>query len=119
MSAPSQQRFLTAFEEYLNAVVVQAKDRSRHRIRDIQSYLELRRNTIGAKPSFAIMEAEMNLPEEVIKHPVMVELTNLTIDLLCIGNVSIPPQPRLVTSQLTDKSLGLSLLQQGTSHIRR
>jgi hypothetical protein len=65
------------------------------------------------------MEAEMDLPEEVMRHPVMVELTNLTIDLLCIGNVSIPPQSRLVTSQLTDNPPGLSLLQQRTSLIRR
>ncbi|RKU48578.1 terpene cyclase, variant 3 [Coniochaeta pulveracea] len=86
MSTPAQQRFLTTFEEYLNAVVDEAKDRSHHRIRDVRSYLKLRRNTIGAKPSFAILEAGMELPEEVLNHPVLVELTNLTIDLLCIGN---------------------------------
>lgn len=61
MSTPAQQRFLTTFEEYLNAVVDEAKDRSHHRIRDVRSYLKLRRNTIGAKPSFAILEAGMEL----------------------------------------------------------
>jgi hypothetical protein len=91
MSPSSQRRFLATFEEYLNAVVTQAKDRCDSHIRDIQSYLELRRNTIGAKPSFAIMEAEMDLSDEIMGHPAMVELTNLTIDLLCIGNVSNTP----------------------------
>lgn len=93
MSTPAQQRFLTTFEEYLNAVVDEAKDRSHHRIRDVRSYLKLRRNTIGAKPSFAILEAGMELPEEVLNHPVLVELTNLTIDLLCIGNVRNDHKP--------------------------
>jgi hypothetical protein len=50
--------------------------------------LEVRRDTIGAKPSFAILETAMNLPDEAVHHPDIVELSTLTIDMILLGNVS-------------------------------
>jgi hypothetical protein len=88
-SPQSQKRFVETFEEYLEAVVQQAADRGRSFIRSIESYLELRRNTAAAKPSFALLELDMSLPDEVIYHPVIQELNVVTVDMLCIGNVSI------------------------------
>jgi len=70
----------------MDSVVQQAVDRSNSYIRDFDSYFEVRRDTIGAKPSFAICELYLNLPEEVMNHPVIMKLTELCIDMLIIGN---------------------------------
>lgn len=64
----------------------QADDRNSSRIRDVNSYFDVRRDTIGAKPSFTINEIHMNLPDEIITHPVVAKLTSLCIDALIIGN---------------------------------
>lgn len=68
-------------------MVQQAADRTHKYIRTIQEYLEVRRDTIGAKPSFAILELDMNLPDEAIHHPVIEELSILSIDMILLGNV--------------------------------
>ncbi|KAI0922944.1 terpene cyclase [Taiwanofungus camphoratus] len=81
-----QRRFMDAFQPYINAVVQQAEDRTKNHIRNVQSYLEIRRDTVGVRPAFAICELYMNIPEEVIRHSVIAELTNLCIDMVIIGN---------------------------------
>jgi terpene synthase-like protein len=50
--------------------------------------LEVRRDTIGAKPSFAILETAMNLPDEAVYHPDIVELSVVAVDMILLGNVS-------------------------------
>ncbi|KAN0078464.1 Isoprenoid synthase domain containing protein [Tylopilus felleus] len=85
-STQSQKRFIKTFEEYLEAVVQQAIDRNKHRIRDIKSYIDVRRDTIGAKPSFALLELALDIPDEVIAHPAIQEMSFASIDMLCIGN---------------------------------
>jgi hypothetical protein len=72
----------------LHGTAQQAEDRSRSHIRDIASYLEVRRRTIGARPSFNILEMDMDLPDEVKYNPTILELELLAIDLTIIANVS-------------------------------
>ncbi|PMD27043.1 terpenoid synthase [Hyaloscypha hepaticicola] len=87
ISTPTfQSRFLKTWEEYLRGTAQQAEDRSRAHIRDIASYLEVRRRTIGAKPSFNILEMDMDLPDEVKYNPTILELELLAIDLTIIAN---------------------------------
>jgi Delta6-protoilludene synthase len=62
-------RFIDSFEAYTNAVVQQAEDREAGHIRDAESYFKVRRETAGMKPSLAIVEIHMNIPEEVMNHP--------------------------------------------------
>jgi hypothetical protein len=85
----AQRRFVETFNQYMDAVVQQAEDRTKHHIRTFDSYLEVRRDTIGAKPSFAILELDMDLPDEVFNHPTLENLRMWVIDMLCIGNVSL------------------------------
>ena len=82
----AQVRFINAFRVYVGAVVQQAIDRSLGYIRDVDSYLELRRKTLGAWPAFAIIEIHMNILPHVMDHPVIQKLTVLCIDLIAIGN---------------------------------
>ncbi|EIM79126.1 terpenoid synthase [Stereum hirsutum FP-91666 SS1] len=103
----SQRRFVAAFDDYMNAVVQQAKDRTHSTIRDIDSYMEVRRKTIGAWPSFALLELDMDLPEDFMDHPVMHELHVLSISMICLGNVSdIAPLPSDIVSWNLEQSRG-------------
>ncbi|KAJ7459414.1 terpenoid synthase [Mycena galericulata] len=85
-SPSAQRRFVDTFAAYTQSVVEQAADRDQNIIRTVDAYLAVRRDTIGAKPSFALLEFDMDLPAEVLEHPTMISLTNATIDLLILGN---------------------------------
>ncbi|KAB5518870.1 terpenoid synthase [Coniochaeta sp. 2T2.1] len=89
MGDTASRRFTATFDDYLNSVVTQAADRGTKRVRNIQSYLALRCRTVGAYPSFAIMEAGLSIPDSVMNLPIVVELTNVVTEMLCIGNDQI------------------------------
>ncbi|KAJ7120736.1 terpenoid synthase [Mycena crocata] len=82
----SQRRFITAFQLYMDSVVLQAQDRDESRIRGIDEYFAVRRDTIGAKPSFTINAIRMSIPNEVMDTEPIVVLTAACIDMLIIGN---------------------------------
>lgn len=86
-SLPSQQHFLQSYTAYLHATVVEARDREEAHCHTIDDYLKLRRDTVAAKPTFAIYEMGMNLPDEVFSNPVIAELAEYIIDLTLISNV--------------------------------
>lgn len=78
----------------------QAIDRSEHRIRDVESYIGLRRKTSSIMPSFALLELALDIPDDVISHPAIQEMILASTDLIMIGNVSttydqIAPRTRL------------------------
>lgn len=82
-----QKRFISSFQRYTDAVVQQSCDRGDHRrVRDIQSYFDLRRETIGTLPSFALMELHMNIPDHVMSHPAVQRMTDLCTDMVSMGN---------------------------------
>ncbi|KAG1819038.1 terpenoid synthase [Suillus subaureus] len=85
-SGQSQKRFIAAMDEYLEGVVQQAIDRSRHHIRDIQSYFNVRRRTVGVRPSFAIVELGLNIPDEVISHPRIEDMVVASVDMVIVAN---------------------------------
>jgi Delta6-protoilludene synthase len=64
--------------------VQQAHDRLHDHIRDIDSYLALRRDTIGAKLAFALLDGE----DDAMNEPKIVELENTAIDIISLSNVS-------------------------------
>lgn len=47
-----------------------------------------RRHTVGARPAFALLEMDIEIPEDVFDSPPMVKLQALTVDMLCIANAS-------------------------------
>jgi hypothetical protein len=75
----------------LNGTAEQAEDRGTARIRDVKSYFEIRRRTIGALPSFTILEMGMDLPDDVVEHPVIKALKALAVDMAIIANVGHRP----------------------------
>lgn len=84
----------------MDAVVQQAEDRDDKHVRSIQGYFDVRRNTIGARPSFAILEIDMDLPDEVFYDPTIVKLTALCIDMLILGNDMVSYNVEYVLSKI-------------------
>ncbi|KAG6897311.1 hypothetical protein C0992_002613 [Termitomyces sp. T32_za158] len=80
-------RFIEALDKYTAAVAGEAHDRAQNYIRNIDEYFLLRRDTIGAKPAFVVLEFGLNLPNEVFEDPVIQSLTNVCIDLIILSNV--------------------------------
>lgn len=74
--------------DYLDGTAEQAVDRNKSYIRDLDSYFELRRKTIGVLSSFNMLEMDTEIPDEALEHPVIVELLSLAVDLTIIANVS-------------------------------
>jgi hypothetical protein len=68
--------------------VQEAEDHTRKHIRTIDEYMEMRRDSIGMKTVFAILEIGLNLPDEVVRHPVINELSTLALELVLLDNVS-------------------------------
>ena len=69
-------------------MVEEAEDRVHNRIRPVQDYLRLRRDTCGARPTLTLFEFGLNLPNEVTSHSILVSLTQDAVDLIILVNVS-------------------------------
>ncbi|KAF8484312.1 terpenoid synthase [Gautieria morchelliformis] len=85
-SPTSQRHMVESFTAYLESVIQQAIDRDTNTIRTIDSYFQNRRENIGARPSYVPMELDLDLPDEVFYHPVIVELSIYIADLIILGN---------------------------------
>lgn len=83
-----KKRFIKNLSDYLDGTAEQAADRDKSHIRDMTSYFELRRKTIGVLSSFDMLEMNMEVPDEVFEHPVVIKLLSLAVDLTIIANVS-------------------------------
>ncbi|KAG6892452.1 hypothetical protein C0992_000444, partial [Termitomyces sp. T32_za158] len=82
----ARRRFIKTFDEYTTSVVHQAEDRAQNHIRNIDDYLRVRRDTVGATSSLNILEFSLNLPDEVFEDPVIQNLANACTDLILIDN---------------------------------
>ena len=71
------------------AVHVQATDRDEGIVEDLESYIELRRDTSGCKPVFDLIEYSLgiDLPDAVVNHPVIQSLNQGSNDLVTWSNV--------------------------------
>lgn len=71
------------------AAVKQAEDRATGRVPDLESYITMRRDTSACKPCFALIEyaALIDLPDEVMSHPVIMAMEEATNDLVTWSNV--------------------------------
>ena len=74
---------------YLRSVIVEASDREKSTVRDIEAYMSLRRRTAACQIVLAIPEFGLNLVDEVYYHPAVTELINCVVELIIIDNVSV------------------------------
>lgn len=66
---------------------LQAIDRDEGRIRTIDEYFELRRGTIGVRPSWDYYLLSSDIPDEAIAHPHVERLAIAAIDMTILANV--------------------------------
>lgn len=87
-SPGTQQRFLETFDFFFQSVTQQAADRASGSIPDLESYIALRRDTSGCKPCWALIEYanNLNLPDEVMDHPIIRSLGEAANDLVTWSN---------------------------------
>jgi len=81
-------RFINGFDVYMKSMIKEAEDRENERVRTVDDYLQLRRETFAAQASISFLSFGLELPEEVLLHPVMQNMTLVSMDILCIINVS-------------------------------
>ena len=62
-------------------------------ILDIKTYIEMRCNTSSCKPVFNLVKysLDLELPDDIIEHPIIVALNQGANDLVTWSNVSLPP----------------------------
>ncbi|KAG1868624.1 isoprenoid synthase domain-containing protein [Suillus subluteus] len=82
------ERFIHGNELFFAAVVKQVDDRAKGNMYDLESYIVQRRNVVGLKPCFALIEfvARIDLPDEVMSHPVIMALEDATNDHISWSN---------------------------------
>ncbi|KAF9445438.1 terpenoid synthase [Macrolepiota fuliginosa MF-IS2] len=78
--------FVHGFDLYMKSMIVEAEDRETKRVRPVEDYLQLRRETFGAEATISLLGFGLELPEEVLSHPVIKSMTLAAMDLLCITN---------------------------------
>jgi hypothetical protein len=79
-------RFLDAFQRYTDAVVKRNSDKDHHRVRSVEEYFTLRRETIAYKTVFALCLIDIDIPEEVLNHPHILLLEQAALDMMIISN---------------------------------
>ncbi|KDQ58781.1 hypothetical protein JAAARDRAFT_47108 [Jaapia argillacea MUCL 33604] len=88
-SAPgAERRFIETFDAFFLAVYQQAIDRKNGVVPDLESYIDLRRDTSGCRPCWALIEYAYNLdiPDEVMNHPLIQSLGDAANDLVTWSN---------------------------------
>jgi hypothetical protein len=81
------QNFISGFEAYCTAVIHEMEDHRSKRVRNVEDYLALRRNTSGVAPTLSIIEFGLDLPMDVLQYPTVASLTECAINLIAIVNV--------------------------------
>ena len=77
---------------FFQAVHQQALFRANGVVPDLETYIDMRRDTSGCKPVFDLIEdsLDLELPDVVTEDPVIVALNQSANDLVTWSNVSIP-----------------------------
>ncbi|KAJ6477076.1 isoprenoid synthase domain-containing protein [Mycena sanguinolenta] len=88
-SPGAQQRFIETFDFFFQSVTQRAQDCAAGVIPDLESYIALRRDTSGGRPSFVLIEYANNLdiPDEVMDHPLIASLGEAANDLVTCPKV--------------------------------
>jgi hypothetical protein len=105
------ERFINTMDLFFVAVAKQADDRVKGHVPDLESFIAMRRDTSCCKPVFALIEyaACIDLPDEVVSHPVIMTMEEAANDLATWSNV-IPHSAIRNRGLLTSSMTGYFLL---------
>ncbi|KAF8559681.1 terpenoid synthase [Imleria badia] len=85
-------QFIDSNAIFAQNTVQEALDREAHpnknAVRNIQSYMVMRRESIGTRPCFVLMRSTRRLyiPDDVLANPIIREMENVTLDMVFIAN---------------------------------
>jgi len=82
-------------ETYFQAVHQQAFYRTEGIVPDLETYIKMRRETSRCKPMFDLIEysLDLELPDDVIEHPIIMALNQGANDFVTWSNVSTISPP--------------------------
>ncbi|KAG1852809.1 isoprenoid synthase domain-containing protein [Suillus subalutaceus] len=88
LAPAAQSEFIRGSELFFAAVAKQVDDRAKGNMYDLESYIVQRRNVVALKPCFALIEfvAQIDLPDEVVSHPIIMALEDATNDHISWSN---------------------------------
>ncbi|KIJ41861.1 hypothetical protein M422DRAFT_99572, partial [Sphaerobolus stellatus SS14] len=109
---PSEaQRFLRSLKDYILAVCKEAEDRDVKHVQGIREYLTIRQGSAASEVIFLLALLDLDISDEVMKHPTVWKLTDLGMDLICIHNISLSSHGlhghNLVMAMMQEKRLGI------------
>ena len=109
-------RFKETLEQFFESVNLQAQDRDANQIPDLESFIDIRRDTSGCKSTFDLIEYayDLDVPQEVLEHPVIEALKQGSNDLVAWSNVSFLPCDTPFLYMLNPLFPGHLLLQRRT-----
>lgn len=112
-SLGSQKRFVHGMGLFLEGITIQARSRATGVILDLEDYIILRRDTSGLKPCWALIEyaGGLNLPEEVLEHPIVQSLEEAANDWVAWSNVGTLARLSTSPDAHSPHPLGYLLLQ--------
>ncbi|KZS92138.1 terpenoid synthase [Sistotremastrum niveocremeum HHB9708] len=87
LGSPSQRRrFIQKYGDFLRAITKEAEDRDTEYVRDIEEYMQVRRDTIASRPAFWVVECLSGIPEHIADHPSILKLSEYATELIIITN---------------------------------
>ncbi|KAK8080608.1 hypothetical protein PG997_008426, partial [Apiospora hydei] len=112
-----QQRYKEQHQRYFNQLVIQVQQMARGEAlsRDVHTYLDMRRGTIGAYPAISVTEfgQGVRLPESVFSHSSLHECMRISADLVLLVNDVLSYRKDLELG--VDHNLISLLMEQGSS----
>ena len=82
-----QRHNIALWDIYIDSVVQEAKDRNAGLIRDLASFILLRRGTIAMYIMALISALDLEVPPQVFDHPTTQRMLDLISDIVFIENV--------------------------------
>ncbi|KAG2098250.1 isoprenoid synthase domain-containing protein [Suillus discolor] len=82
------ERFIHGMDLWFISAAKEVENRAKGHINDVESYIELRRDLSGCKACFAFTEfaCQIDLPDEVVSHPVIIALEEAANDFISWSN---------------------------------
>lgn len=89
IQAQTYRRFVKSVGDYVDAVVEEARLRDRDEVLDMGSFQNLRRNNSAVITALFLIPycLHIDLPDEVIEHPVCKRMFYSAVDMVCWANV--------------------------------
>ncbi|KIY61578.1 terpenoid synthase [Cylindrobasidium torrendii FP15055 ss-10] len=88
-----------SWDEYCMSMSEEARDREDHRVRSVEEYMRLRIRTVGVFPTLDLLLFDLEIPQDVLDHPMMNRLRLLVVKIMCFENDLYSYQREVATGE--------------------